>query len=556
MTRFCPPLSLLIHTHLLIHSNNTFIERTLIPFFSCTVDDCDTEKKCHHVKGKMTVYVANDAKKAKVGCSVVESIAEYMSKSKDAMFVDSATCDISKGRSGTTLQPRSAGAGVGGKVAGALAALVVATAAMFACRQTQKKRSEERANDEEYDDYVGKLQNDSLDTYSVASTQDGSVINNKTIPESPPVVQVKALDPIGEGPDADDASAKFCPCPTPFDEKGDLILPLQDEEKACHERCCGTDAIEEMNANVAACAAAAATCCVAASMSDDIKENFKACNDHAEHVAGEVADHIKEAIEDDVALLEENTTRNMLYLGDDMVEDAAAFPGLAAEAGAAAVAAIGAGAVAVAAAAAKATSNEEAEEADDATHHTEDVDTSFEDSDEEAEMDEAVPPPPPKAEHEDKDEVEEECQRERGNTLDEDLNEESLTPLVNVDFDEEEPPALTSASDEESQRNEEEIRESALENIDEALKSANWVGVLEVANEMSREEDTDATDSDEEQQPSDCGMNAEQLGELNDSIVAAGSLIDEKDVAPLDEAWESATAAAPPAIDVDEEEAF
>lgn len=139
------------------------------------VDDCDTEKKCHHVKGKMTVYVANDAKKAKVGCSIVESIAEYMSKSKDAMFVDSATCDISKGRSGTTLQPRSAGAGVGGKVAGALAALAVAMAAMFACRQTQKKRSEQHANDEEYNDYVGKLQNDSLDTYSVASTQDGSV---------------------------------------------------------------------------------------------------------------------------------------------------------------------------------------------------------------------------------------------------------------------------------------------------------------------------------------------------------------------------------------------
>mgnify|MGYP001985285241 CR=1 FL=1 len=40
---------------------------------------------------------------------------------------------------------------------------------------------------------------------------------------------------------------------------------------------------------------------------------------------------------------------------------------------------------------------------------------------------------------------------------------------------------------------------SALENIDEALKGANWVGVLQVANEMSREEDTDATDSDEEQ---------------------------------------------------------
>lgn len=496
----------------------------------------------------MTVYVANDAKKAKVGCSVVESIAEYMSKSKDAMFVDSATCDISKGRSGTTLQPRSAGVGVGGKVAGALAALVVATAAMFACRQTQKKRSEQRVDEEEYNDYVGKLQNDSLDTYSVASTQDGSVVN-KTIPESPPVVQVKALDPIGEGPD--DASAKFCPCPTPFDEKGDLILPLQDEEKACHERCCGTDAIEEMNANIAACGVAAATCCVATGMSDEMKENFKACNDQAEQVAGEVADNIKDAIEDDVALVEENTTRNMVDLGDDMVEDAAAFPGMAAEAGAAAVAAIGAGAVAMAAAAAKATTNEEADDADDATHHTADVDTSFEDSDEEAEMDEAVPPPPPKAEHVDEDEVEEEFQRERAYTLDDDMDEESLKSLVNVDFEEEEPPALTSASDEESPRNKGEIRESALENIDEALKSANWVGVLEVANEMSREEDTDATDSDEEH-PSDCGVNAEQLGEINDSIVAAGSLIDEKDVAPLDEAWESATAAAMN----DEEEAF
>ena len=156
-------------------------------------------------------------------------------------------------------------------------------------------------------------------------------------------------------------------------------------------------------------------------------------------------------------------------------------------------------------------------------------------------MDEAVPPPPPKEENEDEFEVEEEFQRKRAYTLDDDMDEESLKSLVNVDFEEEEePPALTSASDEESQRNKAEIRESALENIDEALKSANWVGVLEVANEMSREEDTDATDSDEEQQPSDCGIGAEQLGELNDSIVAAGSLIDEKDVAPFDEAWESA----------------
>ena len=95
----------------------------------------------------------------------------------------------------------------------------------------------------------------------------------------------------------------------------------------------------------------------------------------------------------------------------------------------------------------------------------------------------------------------------------------------------------------------------SLENIDEALKSANWVGVLEVAKEMSREEDTDATDSDEEQQVTDCGINAEQLGEINDSIVAVGSLIDEGEFAPADEEAPVPASVDAPAMD-DEEEVF
>merc|ERR1711966_322721 len=79
-----------------------------------------------------------------------------------------------------------------------------------------------------------------------------------------------------------------------------------------------------------------------------------------------------------------------------------------------------------------------------------------------------------------------------------------LDPVPEVSMttedEEEESPASVSDDDEDANpRNKEVIRESALENIDEALKGANWVGVLQVANEMSREEDTDATDSDEDQ---------------------------------------------------------
>jgi hypothetical protein len=499
----------------------------------------------------MTVYVATDAKVPRVGCDVVESVEDYMEFNDDVMFVDSDTCDTSKGQNGGTtapLSPRNAGA-TAGKVIGAFAALAVATAGMFACRQSQQKRSEqERANDVEYIAYHNKLQDDSFDTNSFSSTQDGSMINNRTMPESP--VRVTALDPIGEGPD----EPKFCPCPIPFDETGE-------NTKACLEQCCGVDAAEEVQANVAACAAAAATCCAA----DDIKENFQVAGEHAEAAAGEVADHIKEAIEDDVMLVEENATQNVVDLGDDMGEDAAAFPGYAAEAGVAAVAAIGAGAVAVAAAV------EASFEVDDAsvgTQVTQDVDGSFEvdggDSFEEDAHDARdasdllpVPPPPPRRK------PEESSRSECADTLDENVDEETLQPVVDMDM-EEEPLTQASKCDESNTRSKEEVRESALENIDEALKGSNWVGVLNVANEMSREEDTDATDSDEEQQVTDCdeeqqvtdcGINAEQLGEINDSIVAVGSLIDEGEFAPADEEAPVPASVDAPAMD-DEEEVF
>ena len=85
-------------------------------------------------------------------------------------------------------------------------------------------------------------------------------------------------------------------------------------------------------------------------------------------------------------------------------------------------------------------------------------------------------------------------------TLDASLELDPVPEVSMTTEDEEESPAPVSDDDEDAQpRNKEAIRESALENIDEALQGADWVGVLQVANEMSREEDTDATDSDEEQ---------------------------------------------------------
>ena len=457
----------------------------------------------------MTVYVANDAKKARVGCDVVESIESYMDDSSDAKFLDSATCDTSKGSGGTTpLSPRNAGS-TAGKVVGALGALALAVLTLVACRQSKKSRTD----DVEYNQYVDKLHDESHETFSVASTQDdGSTTLNRSGPESPHIL-VKNLEPIGEGP-------------------SENVLPLQDEEQDCLARCCGAEACGEAQANVAACIAATVAFCAA----DDIKENFQVCHDQAEVYAGEVGDNVREAIQDDVELYEENTKLNVSDLGADMADDVAALPGRAAEAGAAAgaaaVAAAGACAVAVAAAITpqrKPKTNEEEEEEDvfqdidDATT-VPDVDPSYDEEDEVGDLSQdisVIPPPPPRRKLVDAASSEEEEsvgsdklareQRARVALVSALSMTKNVTPLEDsldldpvpevsmstVDLD---PVPEVSDDDEDAKpRNKEAIRESALENIDEALKGANWVGVLQVANEMSREEDTDATDSDEEQ---------------------------------------------------------
>ena len=439
----------------------------------------------------MTVYVANDAKKARAGCDVVESIEAYMDDSSDATFLDSATCDTSNGSNNNTpLSPRNAGS-TAGKVIGALGAVALAVLTLVACRQAKKGRTA----DVEYNEYVDKLHDESHDTFSVASTQDdGSTTLNRSVPESPHVL-VKTLDPIGEGPD--------------------------------NKRCCPLDdCVGEAQANVAACAAATVALCAA----DDIKENFQVCHDQAEQYAGEVADNVRVAIEDDVHLYENNTKMNVSDLGNDMADDAAALPGMAAEAGAAAataaVAAAGACAVAVVAAVTpqrKPRTNEDEDEVSQDTHDATavpDVDMSY-DEDEVGDDISVLPPPPPRRKHADTAFDEEEsvgsdkvAREHRARValvsalsmtknviLDDSLDLDPVPEVSMTTEDEEEgPPAPVSDDDEDAQpRNKEAIRESALENIDEALQGADWVGVLQVANEMSREEDTDATDSDEEQ---------------------------------------------------------
>ena len=423
----------------------------------------------------MTVYVANDAKKARVGCDVVESIKAYMDDSSEAMFVDSATCDISNGRNNTPLSPRNAGS-TAGKVIGALGALALAVLTLVACRQSKKSRTA----DVEYNEYVDKLHDESHDTFSVASTQDdGSTTLNRSCPESPHVL-VKSLDPIGEGPE--------------------------------NKRCCPLDeCVGEAQANVAACAAATAACCAAA----DVQENFQVCHDQAEQYAGEVADNVRVAIEDDVHLYEENTKMNVSDLGNDMADDVAALPGMAAEAGTAAataaVAAAGACAVAVVAAVTpqRKPRTEEDEDEDEVSQDIDDattvpdVDMSYDDIS-------VVPPPPPRRKHADTAFDEEEsvgsdkvAREHRARVAL--VSALSMTKNVILDdsLDLDPVPEVSMTTEDEDEdanpRNKEAIRESALENIDEALKGANWVGVLQVANEMSREEDTDATDSDEEQ---------------------------------------------------------
>lgn len=83
------------------------------------------------------------------------------------------------------------------------------------------------------------------------------------------------------------------------------------------------------------------------------------------------------------------------------------------------------------------------------------------------------------------------------------------------------------------------LEENALENIDVALKTANWVGVLGVANEMANVVDTDAdaTDVDSvaasDHQPdclSRCYLDSDRLGEISDNIVVVGNLTHEDDV--------------------------
>jgi hypothetical protein len=215
----------------------------------------------------MTVYVANDAKKARVGCDVVESIEAYMDDSRDAKFLDSATCDTSKGSGNNTpLSPRNAT----GKAIGGLGALALAILTLVACRQNKKSRTD----DVEYNQYVDKLHDESHDTFSVASTQDdGSTTLNRSGPPDSPHILVKTLEPIGEGPD------------------NKSVLPLQDEQD-CLARCCGAEACGEAQANVAACTAATVALCAA----DEIKENFQVCHDQAEQYAVEVGDNVREAI--------------------------------------------------------------------------------------------------------------------------------------------------------------------------------------------------------------------------------------------------------------------
>ena len=464
----------------------------------------------------MTVYVANDAKKARVGCDVVESIKAYMDDSSAAMYLDSATCDISNGRNNTPLSPRNAGS-TAGKVIGALGALALAVLTLVACRQSKKSRTA----DVEYNEYVDKLHDESHDTFSVASTQDdGSTTLNRSCPESPHVL-VKSLDPIGEGPE--------------------------------NKRCCPLDeCVGEAQANVAACAAATAACCAAA----DVQENFQVCHDQAEQYAGEVADNVRVAIEDDVHLYEENTKMNVSDLGNDMADDVAALPGMAAEAGAAAAtAAVAAGAACAVAVVAAVTpqrkprteedededEDEVSQDIDDATT-VPDVDMSYDDIS-------VIPPPPPRRKHANTAFDEEEsvgsdkvAREHRARValvsalsmtknviLDDSLD---LDPVPEVsttaEDEEEESPAPVSDDDEDTNpRNKEAIRESALENIDEALKGANWVGVLQVANEMSREEDTDATDSDEEQPQVPVAEQRLNVVEEEESTEASPAAMDE-----------------------------
>mmetsp|Transcript_24004 Transcript_24004/g.52210 ORF Transcript_24004/g.52210 Transcript_24004/m.52210 type:complete len:95 (+) Transcript_24004:1-285(+) len=83
-----------------------------------------------------------------------------------------------------------------------------------------------------------------------------------------------------------------------------------------------------------------------------------------------------------------------------------------------------------------------------------------------------------------------------------------------------------------------------MEQIDVALKTADWVGVLNTANEIAQVEETDADTTDAEsaaapyQKPdclSRCCLDSDDLGAISDGIVVGGSnLTHEDEVAEIE----------------------
>jgi hypothetical protein len=239
---------------------------------------------------------------------------------------------------------------------------------------------------------------------------------------------------------------------------------------------------------------AATACCGAACVANDMNENFKAVEDHVNETVTIMEDNVK----DDIVAVEENAIHNIEGFEEGMNEDITSIVDAAGASTKAAAAAIGAGVTAVAAAASVAATAPDADDADDEDADNED----------------------PNSEDPIEGYVSEDC-----------INEDDAT---------------LSREEEESSRSDDQInaedkaayQESAMEKIDTALKTADWVGVLSTANEIAQVEETDADTTDAEsvvapyQKPdclSRCCLDSDDLGAISDSIVVVGSNLTHED---------------------------
>ena len=517
----------------------------------------------------MSAFVNTDASKSDVGCDLIEVVQSYMDDySSETTYVGSKTCE--KGGSARNVPLSSRSTSTTAKVIGAVAAVAFAVVALFAYRRVSKRSVH---GEEEYCEN-DKLGDESFDTHSFGehSTQEGSMLKGG----GGSIVAVRMLNPINEN--VGDTSFRSC-APAPFDEcKGDIeesikslsrpSSPVAEEptkdasgEKDRAKLCCNSECVAEMTENIAAATdccgtarvmddtkeniaaatdccgtacvmndmkeniaaatdccgtarvvddtkeniaaatdccgtarvvddtkeniAAATACCGAACVSNDMNENFTAVKDHVSEAVTSMEDNTKE----DIVAVEENVIQNIADFEEGMDEDiAGVVAAVAAAVSPSADTSTTAGGGAGGAAAAP-----DSDDADDKDAKAESIDDYANEL--------------PSGEYN----------------------------SHNGHYDEVSPRSGERTKDEDKAA----LQEKAIERIDDALKNANWVGVLSTANEVAQvaETEADTTDAESVATPyhlkpyclSRCCIDSDDLGAISDKIVVVGSNLTHED---------------------------